>query len=87
MTVSEPNKNFFKLNLCRSGARHWFRITGLPGWKRARAGMPAFGRPGCGSRQGGFVGTGWLRRTLFLVKSHFCRTGQPELKSHPPHHK
>ncbi len=27
--------------------RHWFRITGLPGWKRAQLGMPAFGQAHC----------------------------------------
>jgi len=31
----------------RSGKRHWFRITGLPGWKRAQLGMPAFGEAEC----------------------------------------
>ncbi|HHY87058.1 MAG TPA: hypothetical protein GYA07_16215 [Verrucomicrobia bacterium] len=30
-----------------SGQRHWFRITGLPGWKRAQLGMPAFGNSHC----------------------------------------
>jgi len=30
-----------------TGQRHWFRITGLPGWKRAQLGMPAFGDPRC----------------------------------------
>lgn len=33
----------------RSGKRHWFRITGLPGWKRAQLGMPAFGEAECAS--------------------------------------
>lgn len=27
--------------------RHWYRTTGLPGWKRAQLGMPAFGDPHC----------------------------------------
>jgi hypothetical protein len=31
----------------RSGRRHWFRVTGLPGWKRAQLGMPAFGEADC----------------------------------------
>jgi len=31
----------------RSGKRHWFQITGLPGWKRAQMGMPAFGNANC----------------------------------------
>jgi hypothetical protein len=31
----------------RSGKRHWFLITGLPGWKRAQLGMPAFGNADC----------------------------------------
>jgi hypothetical protein len=31
----------------RSGKRHWFQITGLPGWKRAQLGMPAFGNADC----------------------------------------
>ncbi len=35
----------------RSGHRHWFRLTGLPGWKRALLGMPAFGRADCSFRR------------------------------------
>jgi hypothetical protein len=31
----------------RSGKRHWFQITGLPGWKRAQLGVPAFGDANC----------------------------------------
>jgi hypothetical protein len=31
----------------RSGQRHWFRTTGLPGWKRAQLGLPAYGDPRC----------------------------------------
>jgi len=31
----------------RTGQRHWFRITGLPGWKRAQLMMPAFGDENC----------------------------------------
>jgi hypothetical protein len=31
----------------RSGKRHWFQITGLPGWKRAQLGLPAFGDANC----------------------------------------
>jgi hypothetical protein len=31
----------------RSGKHHWFQITGLPGWKRAQLGMPAFGNADC----------------------------------------
>jgi hypothetical protein len=31
----------------RTGKRHWFLITGLPGWKRAQLGMPAFGNADC----------------------------------------
>ena len=31
----------------RSGQRYWYRITGLPGWKRAELGMPAFGHAHC----------------------------------------
>jgi hypothetical protein len=31
----------------RSGKRHWFQITGLPGWKRAQLGIPAFGNARC----------------------------------------
>jgi hypothetical protein len=31
----------------RSGKRHWFQITGLPGWKRAQLGLPAFGNADC----------------------------------------
>jgi hypothetical protein len=31
----------------RSGKRHWFQITGLPGWKRAQLGLPAFGKADC----------------------------------------
>lgn len=27
--------------------RHWHRITGLPGWKRAQLGLPAFGDADC----------------------------------------
>ncbi len=27
--------------------RHWYRTTGLPGWKRAQLGMPAFGDTHC----------------------------------------
>ena len=34
----------------RSGLRHWFRTTGLPGWKRAELGMPAFGDSQCALR-------------------------------------
>jgi hypothetical protein len=30
-----------------SGRRHWFRITGLPGWKRAQLGLPAFSQADC----------------------------------------
>jgi hypothetical protein len=33
----------------RSGQRHWYRITGLPGWKRKQLRMPAFGEGGCAS--------------------------------------
>ena len=28
------------------GWRHWFHATGLPGWRRAAIGGPAFGTPG-----------------------------------------
>lgn len=28
------------------GWRHWYYATGLPGWARASAGMPAWGVPG-----------------------------------------
>jgi hypothetical protein len=31
----------------RSGRRHWFRVTGLPGWRRAQLGVPAFGEAEC----------------------------------------
>lgn len=31
----------------RSGQRYWFRITGLPGWRRAQLGLPGFGNPHC----------------------------------------
>jgi hypothetical protein len=31
----------------RSGKRHWLKITGLPGWKRAQLGVPAFGDADC----------------------------------------
>lgn len=31
----------------RSGQRCWFRITGLPGWRRAQLGLPGFGNPHC----------------------------------------
>jgi hypothetical protein len=31
----------------RSAKRHWFQITGLPGWKRAQLGVPAFGEADC----------------------------------------
>ena len=34
----------------RSGHRHWFRITGLPGWKRSQRGLPAFSKADCSSR-------------------------------------
>ena len=27
--------------------RHWYRTTGLQGWRRAQLGMPAFGDPHC----------------------------------------
>lgn len=30
-----------------SGGRHWFQITGLPGWERVRIGVPAFGKAHC----------------------------------------
>ena len=33
----------------RSGQRHWYRITGLPGWKRKQLRMPALGEGGCAS--------------------------------------
>ncbi len=29
------------------GPQRWYRLTGLPGWKRAQLGMPAFGDPHC----------------------------------------
>jgi hypothetical protein len=29
------------------GPRYWYRITGLPGWKRAELGMPAFSLAQC----------------------------------------
>lgn len=31
----------------RGHQRHWFRITGLPGWKRAQLGLPAFRHADC----------------------------------------
>jgi hypothetical protein len=34
----------------RTGQRHWFRITALPGWKRAQLGMPVFGKADCHPR-------------------------------------
>jgi hypothetical protein len=43
--------NFWLGKAKRSGARHWFKITGLCGWQRAQMGMPAFGRPDCVRRQ------------------------------------
>ena len=30
-----------------SGQRHWFRITGLPGWRRAQLGLPGLGSGRC----------------------------------------
>ncbi len=35
-----------------SGARHWLHITGLPGWRRARLGVPAFRHAKCLHRAG-----------------------------------
>lgn len=29
---------------------HWVKITGLPGWKRAQLGVPAFGQANCTTR-------------------------------------
>lgn len=29
------------------GRRFWFRATGMPGWMRARLGLPAWGSGGC----------------------------------------
>ena len=34
-----------------SGKRHWFGITGLPGWKRAELRMPAFGQSDCAEKR------------------------------------
>lgn len=34
------------------GARYWFHITGLPGWKRAQLGIPAFGTANCVPHRG-----------------------------------
>lgn len=31
----------------KTGQRCWFRITGLPGWRRAQLGLPGFGNPHC----------------------------------------
>jgi len=36
----------------RSGKRHWFQITGLPGWRRAQLGLPAFGKADCSPSPG-----------------------------------
>lgn len=30
-----------------AGTQCWYRITGLPGWKRRQMGLPAFGSLGC----------------------------------------
>jgi hypothetical protein len=43
MTGSPSNHLPAQKRKVRSGKRHWFRITGLPGWKRAQLGLPAFG--------------------------------------------
>lgn len=31
----------------KTGQRYWYRITGLPGWRRAQLGLPGFGNPHC----------------------------------------
>ena len=34
-------------NRAPKGPQHWYRLTGLPGWRRAQLGMPAFGDQHC----------------------------------------
>jgi hypothetical protein len=47
MTVPASNQPPERTPTIRSGKRHWFQITGLPGWKRAQLGIPAFGKANC----------------------------------------
>jgi hypothetical protein len=72
----------------RRGPRQWYRITGLPGWKRAQLGMPAYGDPHCvphlrPSFLQRFIGT--MRRLLggrkVLPASPRSTSIQPKAKS------
>jgi hypothetical protein len=47
MNASPSNHPPARKREVRSGKRHWFQITGLPGWKRAQLGVPAFGGANC----------------------------------------
>ncbi len=45
--AQNPDREFPSRLGKRGNPRHWFRITGLPGWKRAQLGLPAFGQADC----------------------------------------
>jgi predicted Fe-Mo cluster-binding NifX family protein len=49
--VSKPSPELMGEGLSQrsaaGGGRHWYRITGLPGWQRARLRIPAFGDAHC----------------------------------------
>ena len=91
MTTLEPSCGPLRRNQPRSGERHWFRITGLPGWKRAQLGLPAFGAATCVPHPGteskparlALLTNHW-RRVLALLSINFRRCGDPSNRSSLP---
>ena len=67
--------------LGRTGQQHWFRITGLRGWKRAQLDMPAFGDAKCVPLRR----TGLLRKVFDFFRRCFGqRNGKPKSPSDKP---
>lgn len=80
MRTAEPHSGTSRGIKRRTGPRHWFRITGLPGWKRVQLGMSAFGDARCCPHPKAGV---W-RRTLGLLKRRFAGWTRALAAATPP---